>query len=83
MKRALLLALFLAATPAIAASPNDWVVGRWFGTGQPDDKSEMYLDHFGADAFHGGDRLLHQLVDGCIKAERFTDNAEADAAQTV
>ncbi len=42
--RRLLPILLLAAAPAFAASPT--VLGNWFGTGQPDDRSEMYIDHF-------------------------------------
>jgi hypothetical protein len=37
-----LLALLLPAAPASAAT----LLGNWFGTGQPDDRSEMYIDHF-------------------------------------
>ena len=37
-----LFALPLLAVPASAAS----LLGNWFGTGQPDDRSEMYIDHF-------------------------------------
>jgi hypothetical protein len=66
MKRALMLALFLAAPlcmgeAAFAASPNDWVVGRWFGTGQPNDKSEMWLAEAFADGrFHVQFRACRQ-----------------------
>jgi hypothetical protein len=42
---ALLLAL---AVPARAAAPA-WIAGSWFGQGQPNDKSEMWLAHMGAD----------------------------------
>jgi hypothetical protein len=60
VKRALL-ALLLAATPALAASPNDWLAGRWFGTGQPNDKSEMWLETAGADgSFHVQFRACRQ-----------------------
>ncbi len=51
MKKALLVVLLLAASPALAAPP--WIAGRWFGTGQPNDKSEMWLEEGGADgSFH-------------------------------
>jgi len=51
MKRAALLVLLLAASPA-AAAPS-WIAGRWFGTGQPNDKSQMWLEEAGADgSFH-------------------------------
>ena len=39
-----LFALLLAAAPCAAAPAT--LVGNWFGSGQPDDKSEMYSDHF-------------------------------------
>jgi hypothetical protein len=32
-----------AATPSLSAA--SWA-GTWFGTGQPNDKSEMYIDYF-------------------------------------
>jgi hypothetical protein len=54
MKRLLLLAL-LAATPVQAA--ESWYVGRWFGSGQPGDKSQMWLESGTADGkFH----VLHR-----------------------
>lgn len=37
---AILLAVLLVATPAAAAP---WLVGAWYGQGQPYDKSEMWL----------------------------------------
>lgn len=39
-----LFALLLGATPCAAAPAT--LLGNWFGTGQPNDKSEMYIDHF-------------------------------------
>jgi hypothetical protein len=56
-RRAALLLLLLAAAPAMAApndgAPNHWMIGRWFGTGQPDDKGEMWLAQAFADGrFH-------------------------------
>ena len=53
--RAALLLLVLAAVPAGAASAGrtGWMVGRWFGTGQPDDRSEMWLAQASPDGrFH-------------------------------
>jgi hypothetical protein len=50
MKVPALFSLLLAATPVLAASPGDWMPGRWFGSGQPNDKSEMWL----AQAFPDG-----------------------------
>jgi hypothetical protein len=40
-------ALLFAATPVLAAP--SFLVGSWFGQGQPQDKSEMWLAHMGAD----------------------------------
>lgn len=60
MKRAALL-LLLIASPAAAAGPNDWMAGRWFGTGQPNDKSEMWLAQAFADGrFHVQFRACRQ-----------------------
>lgn len=39
------LLLMLLATPAYAASD---ISGTWFGTGQPDDRSSMYIDRLQA-----------------------------------
>jgi hypothetical protein len=43
MIRSAALFLVLAALPA-AAAPS--LAGTWFGTGEPQDKDQMYLDHF-------------------------------------
>jgi hypothetical protein len=56
MKRVMLAAaLLLAAAPALAQNPrpqpksmSQRMVGTWFGTGQPNDRSQMYIDHFNA-----------------------------------
>jgi hypothetical protein len=52
MKRAVLMAMaLLLALPAMAQGPSlqqRWV-GSWFGTGQPEDRSEMFIDTFHAD----------------------------------
>lgn len=40
--RFLLFAALLVATPVQAA--DSWYVGRWFGSGQPGDKSQMWLE---------------------------------------
>jgi hypothetical protein len=48
---ACLVILLLAASPAFAAP---FPVGRWFGSGQPYDKSAMYLDQMLANGdYHG------------------------------
>jgi hypothetical protein len=44
--RLVVAALLLMALPASAAPP--WLAGTWFGTGQPGDRSEMFLDTMGA-----------------------------------
>ena len=49
--RRLLLAALLAATPVQAA--ESWYVGHWFGSGQPGDRSQMWLETGTADGkFH-------------------------------
>ena len=64
-RRAALLALLLPSAGLCAAapappSPSLWA-GVWFGTGQPDDKSEMYIDYFVAGGtFHNHHRWCHQ-----------------------
>jgi hypothetical protein len=67
MKRfALVLAVMLAASPplllgdpALAQAPlRDRMVGIWFGSGQPGDQSQMYIDHFNAD---GSFRSEHRM----------------------
>ena len=55
MRYALCALLLLTALPAQAATYP--MAGTWFGTGQPDDKSEMYIDYFNAD---GGFRNQHR-----------------------
>ena len=54
MKRVLLLAaLLLAAAPAMAQKKPWPVAGIWFGSGQLDDRSQMYIDTFRPDgSFH-------------------------------
>lgn len=49
---ALVLAALLATQPVLAqaqAPLRDRMVGIWFGSGQPGDRSQMYIDHFNAD----------------------------------
>jgi hypothetical protein len=41
----LLLLLPLFSTPALAAEHPSFLTGRWFGQGEPHDKSEMWLAH--------------------------------------
>jgi len=68
MRRLPVVFALLAALPAlclIAALPTRAatypVAGAWFGTGQPDDRSEMYIDYFDAGgAFHNHHRWCRQ-----------------------
>jgi len=68
MKRAFQFFLLLLAAPALcllaplpARAATYPMAGVWFGTGQPDDKSEMYIDHFDADGgFHNQHRYCRQ-----------------------
>jgi hypothetical protein len=46
------LLVFLLASPAQAAS---YMVGTWFGHGQPGDKASMYIDHMRADGTWRGE----------------------------
>jgi hypothetical protein len=41
-------ALALMATPVLAAEHPSYLTGHWFGQGEPNDKSEMWLAHAGA-----------------------------------
>jgi hypothetical protein len=60
--------LLLLALP-VQAAPS-WIVGNWFGTGQPDDKTGMYLDRFLADGrFHSDFRQ-------CVKAKALDSNED-------
>ena len=59
MKHAFAALLLLTVLPAQAATFP--VAGDWFGTGQPNDRSEMYIDHFSADGgFHNQHRWCRQ-----------------------
>jgi hypothetical protein len=40
--------LMLLAVPAMAAEHPSYLTGHWFGQGEPNDKSEMWLAHAGA-----------------------------------
>src|ERR1700679_3892900 len=54
----LLLSAPAAATPSLSAA--SWT-GTWFGTGQPNDRSEMYIDYFEpAGVFHNHHRSCRQ-----------------------
>jgi len=60
MRKYFALLLALAATPASAAS---FLVGTWYGTGQPNDKSEMWVARMGA---HGEFRAEFRA---CVKGQ--------------
>lgn len=52
MKHILAIALLCAALPVSAAA---WpMAGAWFGTGQPGDRSSMYIDNFMPDGRFAG-----------------------------
>lgn len=90
MKSWLVCGSLLLASPA-CAQPS-WMVGSWFGYGQPEDKSKMWLGHAGADGkFH----VLHracfqgkasdQLQDGTwsIKGDIFTIRIDTVNGQAI
>ena len=59
MKRLLVCGLLLLASP-VSAQPS-WMVGIWFGYGQPNDKSQMWLGTAGVDGkFHVHHRACQQ-----------------------
>ncbi len=68
MRIALGLAVLLAMPSAQAQTTmRDRMVGIWFGSGQPGDQSQMYIDHFNAD---GSFRNQHrQCAQGKIADE--------------
>lgn len=57
----LLTALVLSAMPTFAGAP--FLVGSWFGQGQPHDKSEMWLAHM------GGDGTFRAQFRACIRGK--------------
>jgi hypothetical protein len=62
MRKALLLCGLLVAAPVVfwaapAGAQQSWMVGRWYGYGQPNDKSQMWIGMASADGkFH----VLHR-----------------------
>jgi hypothetical protein len=54
--------LLLTAMPALAqGTMTQRMAGTWFGTGQPNDRTEMYIDYFNADGgFHNQHRWCRQ-----------------------
>jgi hypothetical protein len=67
----LVAALVLMTLPAVAAAPaSPWIAGNWFGRGQPDDKTGMYVDRFRPDgSFHSDFR-------GCVKGKAADSNED-------
>ncbi|HJR56256.1 MAG TPA: hypothetical protein VJ798_06735 [Rhizomicrobium sp.] len=58
---ALVAALLLAAAPALAQKKPWPVAGIWFGSGQIDDRSQMYIDTFNpGGSFHAHHRKCAQ-----------------------
>jgi hypothetical protein len=64
----ILMPILALATPASAAS---YMVGTWFGHGQPEDKESMYIDRMRADGSWRGEyrtcvkgKRLDQIQDG-------------------
>ncbi len=47
--RGMAVLLILLATPAWAQDHPSYLAGHWFGQGEPNDKSEMWLAHAAAD----------------------------------
>jgi hypothetical protein len=82
MKRVMLAAaLLLAAAPALAQnakpqpkSMSERMVGSWFGSGQPHDRSQMYIDNFLPDgSFRNQHRqcALGKIADEIFEAGRW------------
>lgn len=61
MRMAAVMLVLLAATPtmllsaAMPAAAQSWVVGTWFGHGQPQDKAAMYIDRMRPDGSWRGE----------------------------
>lgn len=66
--RWVLAAFLLTAVPA-AAAPS-YMVGTWFGNGQPGDKSAMYIDRMRADGSWRGEYRV------CIKGKPRDDTVQ-------
>lgn len=80
LRRAILMVMLSAASASAAPS---WLAGTWFGTGQPGDRSEMFLDTMGADGkFHAHHRWCrkgkpldqYQLGTWVLKGDLLTIN---------
>jgi hypothetical protein len=68
MRLPLLLCGLLLAVPA-SAQPN-WMMGRWYGYGQPQDKTSMWLET----VLPGGKLHVHHRT--CVQGKAFDENQE-------
>jgi hypothetical protein len=69
-----LAAALVMTIPAHAAAPS--IVGNWFGTGQPGDKTSMYLDKFQADG------KFHSDFRECQKGKALDSNEDGTWSMT-
>jgi len=70
---AALLFCLAASSPLIAqALAYPFLVGTWFGYGQPDSKDSMYLDHFLANG------QLHSQFRDCIKGQALNSTEDGN-----
>lgn len=58
----------LMVTLPVQAAP--WIVGNWYGQGQPDDRTAMYLDRFKADG------TFHSDFRQCVKGKKIDTNED-------
>ena len=63
----ILMPILALATPASAAS---YMVGTWFGYGQPEDKNAMYIDRMRADGSWRGEYRT------CVKGKALPDQVQ-------
>jgi len=64
-----LVAVLLLSAAGAQAAPS-YMVGTWFGNGQPDDKSAMYIDRMRADGTWRGEYRI------CIKGKPPKDDIQ-------
>ena len=77
----LLAAVLALSLPAQAAAP--WITGIWFGQGQPNDKSEMWIARMGADgSFHAQFRACRKgKATDVINDGRWSLNGDMETIQ--
>ena len=68
MRLPLVLCALLLATPALA-QPN-WMLGRWYGYGQPKDRSQMWLETV---TQNGRVHIRHRT---CVQGKAFDETHE-------